>query len=162
MGWGGARPGAGRKPKSDAEKAVTGSRRVKTAPESARVLSHPSVPSGPVAAPLPKVSEEDAPDDLTIEERHVWLKLAPHALAAGTLTPATDMAFSLFCRNIVLERTMSAAPLAVGTANHRGIIQRVQADAAAFCVRPNGKSMAGAAPAAEKPVSPLNRFLKKA
>src|SRR5687767_5910866 len=89
---GGRRPGAGRKPKTALEQAITGD-----PGHRGRVLTHPSGGSVPVVAPI---EEFDAPDDLTMEERHVWSELAPHAFAARTLTPATSFSFRLLCRNI--------------------------------------------------------------
>src|SRR3990167_5947302 len=159
VGSGGRRPGAGAKRRSAADPAVTGTRSRVSVP--ARVLSHPSVPAAPVAPALPVIDEADAPDDLTRDERLVWLELAPHAMANGTLVPATSLAFRLLCRNIVLERTASQAPLARGTADHRGLIQRVDAELLRFNLAPCGKLMAGAVPAAPAaPVNPLDRVLK--
>lgn len=159
VGSGGRRPGVGRKPLTEAERAARGSKKR----GAARVLTHPSSPAGPPAAPpLPTLDETDAPNDLQTDERLVWLKLAPHAMANGTLTPATELAFAMLCRNIVLLKAMYEAPLARGTADHRGLIQRVDAELLRFNLSPCGKPMADAAGAGEqKPVSPLDRFLKK-
>lgn len=134
IGSGGRRIGAGRKGKSAEEKRLGGN-----AGHRGRVLAHPSAPTTMPAAPLPEVDEADAPNDLTTEERLVWLRLAPLALAQKTLKPATELAFSLLCRNIALERRFAASVMDAGGANHRGIIQRVENGLAAFNLRPFGK-----------------------
>lgn len=136
VGSGGRRPGTGRKPKSAAEKGLTGQ-----ASHRGRVLPHPS--STPPAAMAPvEVEEFDAPDELTMEERHVWLELAPHAFKNGTLTRATSLSFRLLCRNVVLERRYAVSVLDAGTANHRGMIQRIDAELLRFNLSPCGKRIA--------------------
>lgn len=143
LGSGGKRPGSGRKPKSEAERRLDGN-----AGHRGRVLAHPSAPDRPVsvaptAAPpaAPGVEEFDAPNDLTMEERHVWMELAPHAFENGTLTKATSLAFRLLCRNIVLERRYGMSILEAGTANHRGMIQRIDAELLRFSLAPCGKPL---------------------
>lgn len=162
-GWGGGRPGAGRKPKGNAEKEATGARRRRRGSASAhlpaRVLSHPSVPA---ASQLPAVDEADAPDDLDIEERRIWLKLAPRAMVNGTLTPATMEAFSELCRTTLLVRELGLAPLQRGTPNHKGWVQLLDKLRLEFLLAPCGKPMPDAALAEQaKPANPLDRFLKK-
>jgi len=120
-----------------------------------RVLPAPSTNSDAGGA---EVSEFTAPDALSQDERAVWLALAPHALQRQTLTRATAFAFELLCRNVVLERAMSADPETRGDASHRGIIQRIDAELAAFDLRPNGKPHAAPAKPADKPQSPLERL----
>lgn len=144
-GSGGLRPGAGRKKKSNLEHAVTGSIR-------GRLLAHPS--SVPTVAPI---DEFDAPDDLSPDERNVWLELAPFAFANRTLTRATSLSFRLLCRNVVLERALASSEDR-GGANHRGIIQRVDAELLRFNLSPCGKAMYEADPAA--PANPLERFIQ--
>ncbi len=166
-GWGGRRAGSGRKPVGDSELETRGGRRRRrgadakaTGSAPARVLTHPSAPS---SAQLPVVDESDCPDELTIDERKIWMGLAPHALANGTLTPATSAAFAMLCQNIFLERRLAAAPLAVGGADHRGMKALVNKQLLQFNLTACGKPMPDAAvsqPA--KPVNPLDRFLKKA
>lgn len=129
-GWGGRRVGAGAKRKSDHARAVTG--------RGARVLSHPSAPD--VAPPAP-IEEFDAPDDLTMDERHVWLELAPHAFAARTLTKGTAEAFKLLCRNVLLEKEMRASVLDRGRAAHQGMIHKVETAMLRFNLSPCGKAM---------------------
>lgn len=152
-GSGGHRFGAGRKKKTDEERFVDGN-----AGHRGRVIAHPSTTSEP--PPVPVVDEADAPNDLTLEERRAWLALAPHALQNGTLVPATSVAFVLLCKNIVRERKYGESLTECGTANHRGLIQRVEGGLDAFQLRPQGRRMPSADPVA-KPASPLDRFLKK-
>ena len=72
MARGGARVGAGRKPKTLAAKALHGT---------ALLREKRAKPA--------KVVEFDAPADLTAAERLVWNELAPHAFKARTLTAGT-------------------------------------------------------------------------
>lgn len=131
-GSGGLRVGAGRKSKQGPLKILQGSatRRDRTAPS---------------AKPV-QFDHFDAPDDLSTDERLVWLRLAPHAFAAGTLAPAMEYQFVMLCRNIVLERQIALDPDQRGGANHRGIIQRIDAELARFCLAPMGKPIAVATP----------------
>ena len=147
----GGHAGAGRKPKTALQHAVDGT--------SARVLPHPSAP---VATAPPVVEEFDAPNDLTMDERHVWVELAPFAFANGTLVKSTSLAFRLLCRNIVLEKAMSVS-LDRGGPNHRGLIQRVDAELLRFNLAPCGKPMYRTVdqPKPAPAVNPLNRFLKR-
>jgi hypothetical protein len=105
-------------------------------------LLHPSVATVPPQRLVPKVDIEDAPDDLVVDERNVWLELAPHAIANGTLTDATSLAFRLLCRNVVLERRYAVSVLDAGGANHRGMIQRIDAELLRFNLAPCGKAIA--------------------
>lgn len=147
-GHGGRRAGAGAKPKTALEHAITGD-----AGRRGRVLNHPSSSDAPATA-LVEVEEFDAPDDLTMEQRHVWLKLAPHAFKARTLTRATELAFSMLCRNIALEKRYAESVTDQGSANHRGLIQRIDAELSAFNLRPAGKPIFEAeAPATLKQAS---------
>lgn len=146
---GGARPGAGRKPKSAVETAVLGD-----PGHRGRVLPGPGAGQVPVVAPI----EVFAPaDDVPSEDRQVWLLLAPHAFAARTLTRATELSFRLLCRNVVIERAL--ALVGAGSANHRGMIQRVDAELAKFCLAPFGKAIYEAEP--DAPANPLEKFLKR-
>lgn len=153
MPRGGRRPGAGRKPKTVVEKQIEGTSRA----DRGRVLEHPASGQVPVVAPI---DEFDVPDTLTLKERQVWLDLAPHAFANRTLTKATRLSFELLCRNVVLERKLSADVELVGGPNHRGLIQRVDSELSAFNLRPFGKPIYEEAPKAE-PVNPLEKFLRK-
>lgn len=149
-GSGGRRKGAGRKPKSAAERALAG-----TSGHRTTVVRHPSSPALPPPAPKTELSEEDAPNDLTMDERRVWLELAPKAMDAGTLTPDTAEYFKLFCRTVCLEKKFAASMLDAGAANHRGLIQRCQAMYKDFDLAPFGKAKLGAGKPAAPPVDPL-------
>lgn len=96
---------------------------------------------------------------LVLQEQAVWRALAPYAEAARTLTPATAMAFQVLCRNVALEQRMATGP-AAGGSDHRGMIQRVDNELGAFCLRPFGKPIYEAE-AEAKPVNPLSKFLKR-
>lgn len=85
--------------------------------------------------------EAHAPDELTLDERLVWLRLAPLAVEKGTLTKATAFAFVLLCRNIVLERRLAQSVQEAGSASHRGMIQRVDAELGDFALRAFGKPL---------------------
>ncbi len=126
MPRGGKRIGAGRKPKP------------KVGFDLARVLKHPSVPT--TNTPLPPIEEFDAPDDLTAEERGIWLKQAPHAFAQRTLTRATALAFERYCKIVILERN-EAKSSGVGGANHRGLLKQLNAYEVQFMLMPAGKPM---------------------
>jgi hypothetical protein len=148
-GHGGRRPGTGRKKKSLVLRSIDGGAN--------RRGPLPTTNSDQVIAPI---EEFDAPDDLTMEERQVWMKLASHAFQNRTLTRATALAFEMLCRNLALERRLAGSALARGGADHRGIIQRVDAELLRFNLAPCGKPMYEAQP--EKPANPLERFLKRA
>lgn len=125
MPRGGKRIGAGRKPKN----------------RTATVLKHPSVPSVvPTTNPASPIEEFDAPNDLSIEERAIWLKQAPFAFANRTLTKASALAFERYCKLVVLERN-EAKSSGVGGANHRGLLKQINALELQFLLTPSGKAM---------------------
>jgi hypothetical protein len=155
-GSGGARPNSGPKPKTARDIEIDGNAG-HHAKASGRVLAHPSsMPAVPEPVP---VEEFDAPDDLTMAERHVWLELAPHAFAARTLTKGTALAFKLLCRNVVMEGEMRASVLDRGRTAHQGLIAKVDAELLRFALNPCGKAMYQEAPA--KVVNPLEKYLKQ-
>lgn len=132
LGSGGARIGAGRPRKSATARVLDGNAGHRT------VVRHPS---STLPAPRPPVPVEafDAPDELSVDERNVWLRLAPHAFANGTLTKATEYAFCLLCRNIVLERLYAGSVQDKGGASHRGVIQIIDRELLRFDLAPLGK-----------------------
>ena len=138
MGRGGFRVGAGRKKKNPIARALDAN-----AGHRGRVLAHPSVPAG--VSPPAVVDEAAVPNELTLEERQVWLRLAPHALAAKTLTEAWAYAFIVLCRNIVLERRYALSVTDAGGASHRGLIQRIDAELRQFRLAPCGETSSGRA-----------------
>ena len=129
-GSGGRRVGSGRKP-------LPGSaqwwrrQHEKNRPESAA----PSVlPEEPICRPK----------DLAPAATAIWAELAPAALEAGTLVPATAHAFGMMCRVIALERQIAADPERVGGADHRGVTQRATVLLASFMLLPPGRPLPGA------------------
>lgn len=132
MGRGGRRIGAGRKPKQ----------------QTAKLLQHPSAPVAVPTTSEPSPLEEfDAPDDLAMDERAIWLKQAPHAFANRTLTRASALAFERYCKVVVLERN-EAKSSGVGGANHRGLLKQINAYELQFLLVPAGRAM----PTVDKPV----------
>ena len=140
MGSGG-HAAAGRKPKNAQQERLTGS---KSQAKGVMVL--------PDGAKYVQAGEEfDAPNDLTVDERNVWLQLAPGAFKARTLTRATEAAFKLLCQDVLLERELRMDPDKRGGADHRGMRQQVRAEMKAFGISPVGKPMADEAPRPEDP-----------
>lgn len=92
-----------------------------------------------------------------MEQRHVWMELAPHAFAARTLTKGMMAAFVMLCRNVLIERGLAASHFA-GNADHRGMIQRVDGEMAAFGLRPCGKAIYEPESEQAAPANPLSRF----
>ena len=82
------------------------------------------------------------PKSLALDVARIWNELAPIAIREGTLTPSTVSVFGWFCRNIMLERKMAAAPLCVGGPDHRGMMQRVEQGFTRFRLWPDGKPVA--------------------
>src|SRR5262245_36064581 len=152
VGSGGRRRGAGRKAMSPERRFVTGD----AGNHGAVLLQHPSAPPPP-PLPLPVLDEADAPNELTMEERHVWLELAPHAMQAGTLVPGTQAAFVTWCRWVLLERQFAVSVLEKGSAKHVQAAKEAKAGYYDFGLRPTGKPMPQAEQA--KPVSKLSRFM---
>lgn len=87
------------------------------------------------------IEEFDAPDDLTMEERAVWLKQAPHAFKNRTLTRATALSFERYCKVVVLERH-EAKSSGMGGNNHRGLLKQINMYELQFMLTPCGKPMA--------------------
>lgn len=146
---GGARPGAGRKPKDRALAKLQGSRQRSVVRFPDRVGAVPVAPAAP-PIPVDVVCPEDLPDAAKV----VWARLAPHAVAACTLTVGTADAFALLCRQVVLERSLSESRDA-GLASHRGMMQRVEAGLVRFSLAPMGKPLA---PKVEAVVDPFAEF----
>lgn len=141
MGWGGRRPGSGRKPTPKFDE------------NGARVLTHPSAPSNVPAT----VDEFDPPASLTPEELVVWKAQAPYAFRSGTLTRQSAMSFERYCRVVVLEQN-EAKSSGVGGANHRGLLKQINAYELQFLLTPCGKPLPMAATTAQQPESKLAKF----
>jgi hypothetical protein len=144
MGRGGRRVGAGRKPKP----------RVDGMPPF-RVVPVSVTSPVPTTNPVSPIEEFDAPDDLTFEERAVWLKQAPHAFRNRTLTRASAMSFERYCKVVVLERNESKSS-GMGGPNHRGLLKQVNAFELQFMLTAAGKAMVEPAP--PKPVDQDEEF----
>lgn len=127
MPRGGPRPGAGRKPKLPK---MPG-----------QVIAHPS--SRAVPEP-PPVETFEAPEELSVAERDVWIRQAPHAFKARTLTKATALAFERYCRVVVLEQN-EAKGSGVGGPNHRGLLKQICIYEGQFMLTANGRAAADAA-----------------
>lgn len=132
-----------------------------------RIIRHPSSPPADpsarrrIAPPTTNgdspIEEFDAPDSLTKDERDVWLKQAPHAFKARTLTPATAMAFERYCRVVVLE-SAEAKSSGMGGSNHRGLLKQINSYELQFCLVPSGKPLAAPAAPAGAPVDQDDAF----
>ena len=130
MPRGGKRIGAGRKPKLKDGNAL-----------GARVLNHPSSPPVlPTTNGPAEIEEFDAPNDMAMDERNVWLKQAPHAFKNRTLTRATALSFERYCKVVVLERN-EAKSSGVGGPNHRGLLRQINAYELQFMLTPAGKAL---------------------
>jgi hypothetical protein len=129
----------------------------------ARVGSGPKPGDEPVGdSPADDVQ---MPADLMDEERIEWEEMAPHALAAGTLTQASAGAFRDLCELIAFRRWVLREIRAMGLteidvsvdgagvehqkreknkliAEYRGLMQRVETGRRSFKVAPIGKPMA--------------------
>lgn len=142
-GSGGRRPGAGRPRKSAEERALTGN-----AGHRGRVLPHPSAATAPttppaepagVRFPILVIDEEHAPNELTVEERLMWLRLGKVAAKNGTLTEDKALDFLRLCKHVVLEQRYANSVTDQGSANHRGLIQRVDIGLTRFGLAGSGK-----------------------
>lgn len=102
-----------------------------------------------------QITEFEAPNELTTDERNVWLRLAPGAFKAQTLTKATEYAFIVLCRNVLLEQKLRADVEQCGGANHRGILQRMELGLVKFGIAPVGKPMLDSE---HKPEDPFAEF----
>jgi hypothetical protein len=161
IGSGGA-PGSGRQSKSEHQRFLDGG-------ADKRGRKRPKKPAAPKPVAMP--------GDVSDAVRPIWLALAPHATTARTLTPATVGAFRDLCEAIVLKRRLLDAIEAGGLtylkvtidgagqehmeqkanpllAQHRGMMQRVEAGLKCFRLSPIGKEMS----APEVPSSPFDEF----
>lgn len=146
MPRGGARVGAGRKPKE---------------PKPAVVLGMDGVRLDSVAAPTAAAASSStvdglvkAPKDLTPKQREVWKTWAPRAIEQRTLVPATVAGFSELCEQMVLKNEIAAAIDKAGVSHYDSdrllkryapLAQRVDASLARFKLTGFGKAADGAA-----------------
>lgn len=150
---GGARPNSGPKPNPNSlRQQRLAARRQRQ--QLATVLQHPSVPFSPVVPPTTnepsEIEEFDAPNDLSQEERQVWLQQAPHAFKNRTLTRASAVSFERYCKVVVLERN-EAKSSGMGGANHRGLLKIINGYELQFLLTPAGKPMPEVASGPPKP-----------
>jgi hypothetical protein len=94
-----------------------------------------------VTRPVTLAAGEVVPPPAALEApaAAVWMELAPHAVAMGTLHPGAGYAFGLLCRAAVLERELAGVPEQRGGANHRGAMQRLETMLMRFMLTPVGK-----------------------
>lgn len=179
-GSGGRRAGSGRKPISDLELAIGGTRAGVVVPflASSTAVAPVSAFAPPADLTRPPLLEaltaalasadgetrdqlQARVDELTVlglEAAAVWQDLAPHAFEARTLTPATTAVFVMLCRAIVRERALALTE--PGGPDHRGLMQRISTWTKDFALAPLGKPLyAAEAPAA---MNPLDRFTRRA
>lgn len=155
IGSGGARHGSGRKRKPKpahvalVHGAATAQARAQVAAAKRLAAMKPSSP--------PAVETFDAPDSLTPAEREVWLKQAPNAFAARTLTPATALAFERYCRIVVLEAG-EAMGSGVSGANHRGLLKMITDLESRFCLAPTGSPLVEDTPDASDEDDEIDRM----
>jgi hypothetical protein len=113
--------------------------------------SAPGVLPGERGQPVPM------PEGLPAEVAAVWVRLAPLALAEGTLAPTTAYAFELLCKGVVLEAQLAADADRRGGTDHRGIWARLEVSLGRFRLTADGQPLAaGAAPV--RPLSELERL----
>jgi hypothetical protein len=136
---GGARVGGGRPKKSEAARWLEGTAKAtKVAGKPAQVAASTLMP---------------APSGLNLAEAAVWNELAPFALAARTLTPATAGDFLVLCRlevemaDVLAERRVegwSSKGLALAK-EYRGLVQRSEAKRRAYSIGAMGRPIVEAA-----------------
>lgn len=120
-GWGGSRPGAGKKPKPK-PLGVVG------------VINAQTV-DDPDDLCLP-------PTDLSTEQQDFWRSYAPLAVERNTLTPSTVPAFRLLCRlhaKMVLVESMVDKGALGGLRVFMQLAKQVESLMARFCLAPFGK-----------------------
>ena len=152
MPRGGARIGAGRKPKDRATAQLHGSRE-----RTVVRFPAPAQPPGEALAPEPV----EPPAGLPAKVLGIWRQYASHATANGTLVPATAAAFAFGCRAVLLERRLSKGPSAGGS-NHRGMMVRVEVFYRSFGLAPIGKPIAAPTKAADDPFAEFDSAVKGA
>ena len=128
MGWGGARVGAGKKPRPKAKFGIVSGGRV-DAPVDAVVDSRPQ----PLAEP---------PVDMTPEQQGFWKACAPLAIERRTLIDATVPAFRMLCElhaKKVLVGSMVDKGALGGLRVYLQLSKQVESLMARFCLAPFGK-----------------------
>lgn len=143
MAPGGKRHNAGRKTDPNSVRSRRKARQ-QAKQQSATVLQHPSVPPQAHALrvePTVALDEADAPNDLTLDERHVWLEFAPIAMKNGRLGEATAAAFKNYCRWVKLERDCSASVIDRGSSTHDRAMKWAARFYEEFSLTPGGRAV---------------------
>jgi phage terminase small subunit len=160
IGSGGSRAGSGQKGKSRALRALQGNAGHRPLPQE-RSAEAPNI---------------EPPERLTPKEVEYWQELAPHAIEAGTLVPATVATFVLLCKCHVMADEMHATMLNDGLivikyvlteegsqeekkihpllSPHRNLVQRIESLSVKYKVCPLGKPMDTDARKKAKPTNP--------
>lgn len=167
VGSGGGRPRAGRpwtcacgvkNPPREESCQSCGKLRAAAALRPGRVLVYPAAPAtAPGVAPVDVegLDESQAPNDLTTEERLVWMEMAGLAMSRGRLLKDVQAyPFQLLCKNIALERRYSRSVMDAGSANHRGMIQVIDRELLRFGLIDIGKVV----PVRQPAVNPFAAF----
>jgi hypothetical protein len=103
MPRGGARPGAGRKPKSKPAAVVLGmDGQRREVPQAAGLFEGEEPPQLTQPAELLKVP----PRDLSPDAKRCWRRIAPQAIEQRTLTPATVVGFRELCEQWTLVQRL--------------------------------------------------------
>jgi hypothetical protein len=174
-GSGGARPGAGRRRKSQSDGALTGSRRTRsraatnqTPNQKASVPAAPGAP--PPAASVVPLEIPQPPGSLTLDELAEWNDLAPRAATEGTLIDSTRYALRDLCqlrvlRDRLLRRVGDDGDIVIGAQGQQAahplltrittLSQRVEAGMVRFKLSPQGKELETAKP---QPADPFAEF----
>lgn len=143
MGHGGARVGAGRKPR-----------------EKARVLGMNGTRMSPNVDATTKPSSDhsnlaDPPDGLPIEQHEFWRRWAPMAIEMRTLAPSTVVGFRELCEQMALKVAIWDRMAQLGLASseadrllkrYEKIAQRLDTSLKGFKLTAFGKPVEGAAP----------------
>jgi hypothetical protein len=146
-GHGGARPGAGRKPKSAEERRLAGD-----AGHRGVVIRYPDAATvGDVPAADSQVVEP--PPTLTPDELAVWKDLAPEATRNGTLKASTVKAFVMLCEQIVDYRAQRR--LQAGSADAARTAKIVLGLLGDFDLRPRGKPVTSGENPQQQPLNPM-------
>ncbi len=153
MGWGGARPGSGPKPRPKPEKPVNPFELVHGGKKLADgLVPHLETPSDQAL--------QEPPADLPQLEQEFWRVHAPLAIERRTLTKATASAFRLLCE-LHAKKVMVGGMVDKGALGGLRIFlqlsKQVEMSMARFCLAPFGKPLV-----AEKPKAIVNPWQQMA
>lgn len=125
---------------------------------------HGTTPEATRASVSPVAASVEPPKGLSKPELEAWRLLAPAAINAGTLVPATEDDFRELCRLRVHVDQLYEAFVKAGINEYglklerayRGAVQRLEAKTRAYRIAAVGKEIVQAAP--EKPQSALEKL----